>query len=146
MEWESDSPFHSHMYPGQEHWFPGSGSGWELELRDCGAIPGRGLLLTEDRQIEGTWGRRSWWEMPVEESHAAMEARQYCWVTRRGWSHHYSLCLPTCQHRQLTSREAGPSNAWGTELREDPTQGAPLSAWHSNLQRRIPATGAPRCA
>ena len=26
---------------------------WELEFRDCGAIPGRGLLLTEERQIKG---------------------------------------------------------------------------------------------
>ena len=26
---------------------------WKLEFRDCGAIPGRGLLLTADRQIKG---------------------------------------------------------------------------------------------
>ena len=35
----------------------------------------RGLLLTVERQIEGMEGRRSWWEMPVEESQAGMEAR-----------------------------------------------------------------------
>ena len=52
--------------------------GWELEFRDCGAIPGRGLLLTVERQIEGRGGRRLWWEMPVEGSQAAMEARRYC--------------------------------------------------------------------
>ena len=28
---------------------PGRHSGWELELRDCGAIPELGLLLTADR-------------------------------------------------------------------------------------------------
>ena len=29
-------------------------SSWELELRDCGTIPGYGLLLMVERQIEGT--------------------------------------------------------------------------------------------
>ena len=42
---------------------------------DCGAIPGQGLLLTEEKLIEGMLGRRLWWEMPVEESQAVMEAR-----------------------------------------------------------------------
>ena len=50
-------------------------SDWELEVRDCGAIPGQGLLLTEEKLIEGMLGRRLWWEMPVEESQAVMEAR-----------------------------------------------------------------------
>ena len=63
---------------GQEHGSPGRDSGWELEFRDCGAIPVRGLLLTVDRQIEGMCGRRLWWEMPVEENLAAVEARRYC--------------------------------------------------------------------
>ena len=101
MEWESDSPCHSHTYSGQECWSPGRGSGWELELRDCWAITGQGLLLTAERWIEEMWGRRLWWEMLVEESQAAMEARQYCWVTCRGWSHHHSLSLPTCQHMNI---------------------------------------------
>ena len=48
----TDSPCCSHTYPGQEHWSLGRGSGWELELRDCGAIPGQGLLLTKERRIE----------------------------------------------------------------------------------------------
>ena len=89
MEWESDSPCHSHTYPGQGSRSPGRCSGWELEFRDFGTIPRRGLLLTV-----GKWGRRLWWEIPVEESQAAMEARRYCWVTYRGWSHHHSLSLP----------------------------------------------------
>ena len=67
----TDSPCCSHTYPGQEHCSLGRGSSWELELRDCGAIPGQGLLLTEERRIERMWGRRSWWEMQMEESHAA---------------------------------------------------------------------------
>ena len=83
MEWESDSLCSNSTYPSQS-------SGWGLELnRDCGAIPGRGLPLTAERW--GMWGRRSWWEMPVEESRAAMEARWHCWVTHRVWSHHHSL-------------------------------------------------------
>ena len=28
-------------------------SDWELEVRDCGAIPGQGLLLTVERWMEG---------------------------------------------------------------------------------------------
>ena len=100
MEWESDRPRRIHTYPGQRC-CPGRGSGWELELRDCWAITGQGLLLTAERWIEEMWGRRLWWEMLVEESQAAMEARQYCWVTCRGWSHHHSLSLPTCQHMNI---------------------------------------------
>ena len=104
MGWELDSPCRSHTYPWQERWSSGMCSDWELEFRDCGVIPGQGLLLTTERWIEGMWGRRSWWEMPVEESQAAMEARQYCWVTHSGWSHHHSLSLSTCQHGRLNNR------------------------------------------
>ena len=39
--------------PGQEHWSPGKHNSWELECRDCGAIPGQGLMLTAERPIEG---------------------------------------------------------------------------------------------
>ena len=42
---------------------------------------------------------------------AYREARRYCLVTCRGWSHHHSLSLSTRQHWQLNNREAGPSNA-----------------------------------
>ena len=84
MKRESDSPCRSHTYPGQGHWSPGRWSSWELGFRDCGAIPGRELLWTAEKQIEGLWGRRLWWEMPVEESQAAMEARRYCWVSVGG--------------------------------------------------------------
>ena len=37
-------------------------------------MPVQGLLLTVKRQIEGIQERRLWWQMPVEESQAAMEA------------------------------------------------------------------------
>ena len=94
MEWESDSPCHSHTYPGQGHRSSGRHGSWEVEFRNYGAIPGWGLLLTEERWIEGMWGGRLWWKMPVEESQVAMEPRWYCWVTRRGWSYHHSLSFP----------------------------------------------------
>ena len=114
----TDSPCHSHRYP---RWC----GGWELEFRDCGAISGQGPVLTVERQIEGVWGRRLWWEMPVEKSQAALEARRYRWVMCRRWSHHHSLSLPTQQCQQLNSREAGPSIAWGTELQSrTPGKGA----------------------
>ena len=63
MEWEWDSPCCSHTHPG---W---GCSSWELVFRDCGAIPGRGLLMTTERCVEGIWGRRLRWEISsVEES------------------------------------------------------------------------------
>ena len=64
--------------------------------------------------------------MPVEESWAAMEARRYCQVTCRGWSHHHSLSPPTRQHYQLNNREAGPSNARHTELQSKTPVGGAL--------------------
>ena len=71
MEWQSDSPWHSHTYPGQGCRSPGRCSSWELEFRDSGAVPVRGLLLTAERHIEGMWGRRSWGEMSMEGSRKA---------------------------------------------------------------------------
>ena len=46
--------------------------------------PVRAAVDCRKKQIEGMWGRRLCWEIPVEESWAAMEARQYCWVTHGG--------------------------------------------------------------
>ena len=147
MEWESDSPCHSHTYPRQC-------SGWDLEFRDCEAVPGWGLLLTAEGRIEGMWKRRLWWEMPVKESQAATEARQYCWVTHRKWIHHHSLSPPTCQHWQRNNREAGPAKAWRTGLQswtpaggpsmclmhwkteKDPRQESPLSAWTGGATKK----------
>ena len=58
---------------------------------------------------------------------AAMEARQYCWVTCRGWPHHHSPSLsPQASIRQLNNREAGPSNAWDTELQSRAPPREPL--------------------
>ena len=52
-----------------------------------------------------------------------------------GWSNHHSLFLPTYQHRELNNRQAGPSNPWlHWTTEQDPTQGAPLSAWCTKLE------------
>ena len=37
----------------QECWSPRMCSSWELEFRDCGAIPGQGLLSTEKDRVRG---------------------------------------------------------------------------------------------
>ena len=58
MEWEADNRYHKHTYTGQGCRSPGRCSSWEMEFRDCGAMPGLGLLLTVEIQMEGMWGRR----------------------------------------------------------------------------------------
>ena len=143
MEWESDSPCHSHTYPGQGPKSHGRGSGWELEFRDCRAIPGWGLLLTVDRWIEGMEGKRLVWKMLVEECRAAMKARQYCWVTCRGKRHHHSPFLPTCQHRQLNNKEAFPSRAWPTELQSRSPPRVPLYVPDAPIHKVGPQPGEP---
>ena len=147
MEWESDSPCCSHTYPGQECQSPGRRSCWELEFRDWGAIPEQALLLTAERGIEGMWGRRSWWEMLVEESQAAMEARGYCWVMHRGWSHYHSLSLPIHTSIQSWTIESLAHQVPDAlNYRVGPHPGGPLlCAWCTKQQRRTPGKGASKC-
>ena len=47
--------------------------------------------------LRGQEGGNLQLEMLVEETQTAIEARCHCWVMCRGWSHHCSLSLPTCQ-------------------------------------------------
>ena len=111
MEWESDSPCCSHTYPRQC-------SGWELEFRDCGAIPGQDccrLRKDTERRIKGMWRRRWWWEKPVEESPAAVEARRYAQSCIGGGAITIAS-LPGHTSTGSWAIEAGPSNTWGTEL------------------------------
>ena len=151
MEWESDSPCRSHTPPGQGCRSPGRGSCGELEFRDCGATPGRGLLLTVEKWIEGRWGRRLQWEMPVEESQAAMEARRYLEaepcvgggaITVASLSLHASICSSTTERLAHQTPDAlnysqggcmclrGPSMCLTCQTTEkDPRQASPLSAW-----------------
>ena len=68
-----------------------------------------------------------------------MEARRCCWVTHSGWSPHRSLS-PQGQHQQLNNREAGPSNAWPTELQSRTPARCPCE-YLTNLQGGPPARG-----
>ena len=165
MEWESDSPCRSHTFPGQGCKSAGRGSGWELESRDCGEIPGRGLLFNAERPIKGMWGRRLWWERPVEESQAAMEARPDTAESRVGGgaitvaslSPPASICRWTIERLAHRTPEAlnyrvGPHAGcpfkclMRPSTEKDPTKAAPLSAWCAHLQRRTPVRGSPLCA
>ena len=73
-KWDETQSCDSHTHPGQRCGSPGSGSGWELQQGDCAAIPGRGLLLTAERQTEGDRREETVVGNAVEESQAAMEA------------------------------------------------------------------------
>ena len=77
MEWESVLAAAIHTPDRDTRPLEGSVAGnWSLGIVE----QSQGLLLTAERWIEGMWGKRLWWERPVEESRAAMEARRYCWV------------------------------------------------------------------
>ena len=137
MEWDSDRPCCSHTYPGQECWSPGRHSSWEPEFRDYGAIPGQGSLLTVERRIERMW-RRSWWEMRLEKSQAAMEARQYCWVMWRGWSHHRSLSLPTQPASADEQQRGWPIKSLMHWVRVGPHPGYPFKCLTHGITEKDP--------
>ena len=125
MERESDSPCRSHTYPERGRRSPRRKSGWEPELRD---------------------GRRLRWEMPVEESQAAMEARQNCWVMRRGWSLTIAALCPLTSMGSWAIEKLAHQEPEAWNHRVGPHPGAPLSAWCVDLQSRTPASGSPLCA
>ena len=143
MEWESDSPCRSHTYPGQGPKSHGRCSGWELEFRDCGAIPGQGLLLTVERWVEGMWGRRLWWEMPVEESQAAMEARRYCWVTRRGWTITIASLSPHASIGSWTIERLAHRTPDALNYRVEPHPGCPFKCLMCWSTENDPSQGGP---
>ena len=96
--------------------FPRRHSSWELEFGDSGAIPGRGLLLTEERQTGGVWGRRMGREMPVEESLAPWNQGDTAESIKVGGAITIAPLSPPNSNQQLTSRQAGPSSTWLTKL------------------------------
>ena len=142
----------SHTYPREGHRSPGGRSSWKLEFRGCGAIPGQGPLLTAERRIKGMWGRL-WWEMPVEESQAAMKVRWYCSVMHGGGaitiaslSPHASIGSWTIeslanQKPDALSYRVGPhpgcpfKGLMHGSIEQDPSHRAPLCAWHGKKQR-----------
>ena len=97
---------------------------WSLGI--VGQSQGEGCCWLQRDGLWGCEGKETDWRDMREESQAATEARPYCWVTGRGWSHHHSLSLPTHQHQQLNNREAGPSNTWHTALQSRTPPRVPL--------------------
>ena len=141
MEWESDSPCCSHTYPGQKCWFPGRRSSWELEFRDCGSTPGRGLLLTAERLIEGMWrgdhgGKCLWrkaWQPWKQGSTAESDVRGGA-ITIASLSPHACVSSWTIQRLAHQTHENRLQS-------RTPIQGAPLSAWTGEATRRTGQRG-----
>ena len=114
----------------------------EAGVRDCRAIPGQGLLLTAERGIQEMWGRRLWWEIPVEESQAAMEAGQTCSMAAL-------LLSPLCRCHQPSSCAC--LHGWASQSRICGRQNWIIKSWgmlvkglggrlHTGLSR-LPAAG-----
>ena len=151
MEWEPGSPSRNHTYPGQWQGSPRRRSGWELEFRDCGAILGQGLLLTVERLVEGMWGRRLWWEslwrrarQPRKQDDTAESCVKVGAITIASLSPHTCISSWTIErlaHQTSDTLNYGVGPHPGCSFKrlmhetieQDPTQGAPLSAWRADL-------------
>ena len=149
MEWESDSPCPSHTHPRQGHRSHRRDSSWDLDFVDCGAMPGRGLLLTTERRTDGMWGRRSEWEMPVEEHQALWKQGDTAGPIIVGGAItivSFSPCtsigswtidrmvnqVPDLLICRLGPHSGAPSMCLMLQTTEKyPRQGSPLSAWKS---------------
>ena len=142
MEWESDSPYLSHTYPEQGHRSPRRCRGWELERRDCGAILGWELLLTAERWTKGTWGRRLWRAWPVEESQAAMEARDTAESCVRAGAITIASLSPHTSIGSWTIERLAHQAPDAPIYRVGPQPGDPSMFLMCGKQRRIPGKGA----
>ena len=112
MEWESDSPWCCHIYPGQGCRAPEGGSSWELEFRDCGAIPGWGQQRDRSRGCEGgDYGGKCLWRK------AGQPWKQSSTVESciGGGAINIASLHPQASMGSWTI-EKPPSNTWCTEL------------------------------
>ena len=142
MEWESDSPCHSHTYPWQGRRSPGRCISLELDFRDCGAVPGLGLLLTVERRIgsrgcEGgdcggkcLWrkARQPWKQGDTAESHVGGGVITI--LSSLTW--HASICSWVTEGLAYQTPDT-------LNYRAGPTQGALRSDWCTELQSRTVA-------
>ena len=143
MEWEmeSDSPCCSHTYPRQGRRSPGRCRGWALKLGIVEQSQGEGFCWLGRDQLRGPEGgdyggkclwkkvRQPWKQGDSAESHLGGGA-----ITIASFSPHASTGSWTV--------ESGLSNPWlHWTTEQDPTQGAPLSAWYTDLQNNTPARG-----
>ena len=88
-------------------------------------------------------------------AHHQLRAHSSTWPVEKDISVQFTSVTQSCptlyiepwklgQNRQLSNREAGPSDAWCTELQSrTPPRGAPLRAWCADLQSRIPVREGP---
>ena len=146
MEWEPDSPRHSHTYPGQGCRSPGRHSGWELEFRDCVAIPGWGLLSTAERWIERIWGRRLWWEWLWRKARQPWKQGDTVESHVGGGAITITFLSPPTSISSWNNREADPSHTWGTELQSRPQPGDPSMCLMCQTTERDPRQGIPLSA
>ena len=160
MEWKSDSPCCSHTYPRQECRSPGRHRSWELEFRDCGAIPGRGLLLLwRDRLREcegGDCGGKCLWRkagQPWKQGNTAESCIVGGAITIASLSPHASIGTwtvkrlahqtPDALHYRVGPHPGCPFKCLKCRsMGRNPAKGAPLCAWRAEQQRRIPGKGA----
>ena len=142
MEWDSDSPCHSHTHPRKGCRSPGRCITWELEFQDCGAISGQRLLLSGqsdwgDVREEIVVGNACGGKLPW----AAMEARQYCWVTCSGGAITIASLSPYASIRSWKIERLAHQTPDALNYRVGPpptAQGGSLSDWCAKLQSRTP--------
>jgi len=147
MEWESDSPCHSHTYP---RWR----SSRDLEFRDRGAIPGQELLLMQrdrSRGCEGgdcggkcLWRKagQPWKQGDTAESRAGSGALTI--VSLPSQASTGSWTIERLAHQTgdtLNYREEphpGCSFKWlmRETTKKDPRQGSLLSAWTGGATKK----------
>ena len=115
--------------------------------KDWRPIPGQGLLLTAERQIKGMWGRRLWWEMPVEESYhkslKATEARRYCWVKSKGWTITIASLSPHTSIGSWTTERLAHQMPDALNYRVGPHPGCPFKCLMRRSTEYDPSQGGP---
>ena len=154
MEWESDSPCHSHTYPGQGSRSPARHSSWKLEHQIVEQFQGEGccwLWQERPRRREGgNCGGKCLWQkarQPWKQDDTAgaitiaslsPQASTGSWTVER-------LTHQTPDCTELQSRT--PSRVF-LEVTDalnyrvgPPASGASLCAWHDEQQWRTPGKG-----
>ena len=147
MEWESDSPCHSHTYPRQGCRSPGRRSSWELEFRDCGAIPVWGAASdcgeADQGDVRGDSGEKCLWRkagQPWKQGDTAESRVGGGAITIASLPTYASIGSWTIERLahwrpDSLNYRVGPHPGclfkWLTRgtTEKDPRQGSPLSAW-----------------
>ena len=141
MEWDSDSPCHSHTYPGQERWSPGRHNGWELEFREQSWGEGCCWLWRDRlRACEGgdhagkCWWRKArqqWKQGNTAESHVGDGA-----IIIVSLSPHASISSWTIERLAHQTHDA-------LNYRVEPHPGCSFKWLMCQTKSRTPARGAP---